>query len=379
MSKYGWGGSTSTITRAPGGYGAYVPWEMYTPVNPFQYASSPAKSSKAGGFYSRKGNFPRGGGPPGGGRRGGGYGIGAIGGGGRRRFRFRLRRKGYRRRNSSKYSRPSRRFTNKVRKVLDKAEPWVVYNAMSSGQIAATPNFEVIHDWVSGYQTDITTILGANMLNLTNAGTSGITQGIEVNRCRFELNLQNNTNYPQQLKLYYGKPRFSHGINMSSAYYQGLGPSYLGNTAVTDSTHIPYGSMPFDVPYFTTYWKIYKTKTMTLEPGMGHRFHLKARNLEGTFHSSDRLIEQSTVNLQAFTNGLMVQVRPFAAHDASTKTTVGQTTPLLDYMLLQQFKARRLTGFGAANKNTYSDGRGQPATATILQNEGGISATAADA
>lgn len=319
-------------------------------------------------------------GPPGGGGGGGGGSFRRRGGA----FRayagtLRNRKRSYR----GKPRRISRGFANSIiRTVMERTVPWQVYRNNRSVQWTADVGAKGFYSTQVGNWSDFNYIL-TTMLGLVLPGSSGARNGIEIEKCRISACLQNNTNAPVNIIAYYCTPRFDSSVEPAAISLQGIGAGYLNignvNGAAQSVSNMPFTLTPFDIPNFTTNFKVYHTKKMILEPGVGHQFKIKARGIEGKVHSADLLYTPSNKHAK-HTNFILFTLGGFPAHSTAAPTTIQRTASILDVTYSVCYKARMMIGAATSNKVTWDDaGLGRPADLKIEQEEGGTAQAWANA
>lgn len=341
-----------------------------------------AAKSIADRYYSGGGGPPSGGG--GGGRYGGRFkrfrGSFESPGYYSRRFRKRTRKCTRKRRfvrvakrlGKSRRSRFSLGYQNKiVNAVMDRTVPWVCDKQIYNTQFTATGAGKLCFTFQSGIYNDLNFIT-QTMLGLPAEPSVNARNGIQIEQCRAKMHLQNNTNFTQSYTLYYTVPRsdrISQGPTAAFAY--GLGTSYLNiptnNGVATSETNMPLTITPFDVPYFTTAYKIYKTKRFLLLPGQGRVISLKTRNVEGKIHNHSNLLYSAGLGVSGeplantrqimfkYTNQIMVTVSSFVSHTTDSPQVVQRPRCTVDVCFSNYKKARIINTNVAKNKLTWTD------------------------
>lgn len=259
-------------------------------------------------------------------------------------------------------------FARRVQAVVNSDIPWAVYDQTKSFKLQLSTFVDSVAyadvtivpysgaDIASSaggtYNTcDVQTILGANMLNIANAQTSGI-QPVEMDYAKAEITLVNCGQQAVFLDFYYCTPRIdnaqSNVFSPANAIANGIGATYL-NTAFSNATS------PYHIPNLTTNWRIGVKGKRVIQPGMFTILKLGSP-IRGT-HSTDVL--SANRYMRRFTRSLLLIVRPLPAHDSTTSGQVNYGPLAIDAMIRSSMKGRVLRTAG--NKVFYNPG-GQTVT-----------------
>lgn len=249
---------------------------------------------------------------------------------------------------------------------MDKTVPWIVNKDMYNTQESATGPGKMFWTFQRGLYNDIASVL-INMLGITDPLLSP-RPGAEIEKFRSTMVAQNNTNFIQRVTLYYCKPRQdSFNVLPTSCLNTGIDSAHLNiatcQGVAASAKNFPINMTPFDVPFFTQRYKVYKTKTIVVPAGGSFFVNLKARNIEGRVHNTGNLLstgaqgtDSSTKQvIKKFTNFVMICSQSTLAHTIDAPQVIQRPRGTWDIQYSNIVKARIITSSISKNTLTYSD------------------------
>lgn len=231
--------------------------------------------------------------------------------------------------------------------------------------------------WGTGSANDFVQIMGVNCLNIPNYASTSQRDGVLFEKCRFMLELKNNSTADYQIDEYWLRNRWD--TNSSVGLNIDLGLQYLGTQnqgSAASSTNYPFGMSIFEIPNMTSHYNIVKRKKWKFKTGQVVKRRILPIGVEGLVHNPAVLNGNGLQYKAKYTLSLLWIVSGCLGHEAAEISKVVRSEIVgIDWEGYNLYQARMIKQ-DYSNGTTYGNPTVVPAGATLVGVKTGESVTA---